>query len=389
MPYWRRHQELPGSRHHIWYSRRWLAWHKLFSFSTRLACSIAALFGIYVLGLPELWGKADHYHHLIWFAAILAASPCGDTLALDSSGRVLPERSPIYRRPLRYAWLVIGLIYFFPGLWKLGMGTAWWAGDNLNWQMYQKWFEAGFVTPALRTDHLPHLYRIGGLATVLFEVSFLPLVMWRPTRMGAVLAGLGFHIACAETMRIWFWILPVLYVMFGDWDAMASCMGWMVKRRPVATESNRTLLIVAMTVILAIAAAGLTRFDSWPVGIYPTFAFQAPSSHSSLELYPVTQIQTRRPVSEAVMARLRDRFGSARWSMLLESMARSTDSTERQRQTLGLVELIRRSDTTLAEAQRFGLYRTTRSVDPAHWGDPPIKVEYLGDVSMPTQDLRP
>lgn len=203
-----------------------VGWH------SRLACGVAVFAGIYLLGLPELWGKVDHYHHLLWIGAVLAASPCGDALSIDSRGHPIPKRGMAYGLPLRLAWVILGLVYLFPGLWKLSLGTAWWAGDNLKWHMCQKWFEAGQTIPWLRADHEPLLYRAGGLATVIFEVGFLPLVLWRRTRYLTLAAGLGFHIMCALTMRIWFWLLPVLYVMFIDWDALAQRFGLLSERRP-------------------------------------------------------------------------------------------------------------------------------------------------------------
>jgi hypothetical protein len=102
-----------------------VGWH------SRLAAGVAVLVGIYLLGLPELWGKVDHYHHLLWIGAVLAASPCGDALSFDSRGRSVPERSVAYGLPLRLAWVILGLVYLFPGLWKLSLGTAWWTGDSL------------------------------------------------------------------------------------------------------------------------------------------------------------------------------------------------------------------------------------------------------------------
>lgn len=95
----------------------------LFSRSSAL---VAGLLGVYVLGIPELLGKINHGKHvLIWFALLLGASRCGDALSVDSLLWSLrnpedlkgarPPASTIYGRPLRWAWLLIGLIFFFRG----------------------------------------------------------------------------------------------------------------------------------------------------------------------------------------------------------------------------------------------------------------------------------
>ncbi|MCA9245193.1 MAG: hypothetical protein KDA32_14645, partial [Phycisphaerales bacterium] len=47
---------------------------------TRPAAIISAILSLYVLGLPQVFGKVNHYHHLLWFATLLAASRCADTL---------------------------------------------------------------------------------------------------------------------------------------------------------------------------------------------------------------------------------------------------------------------------------------------------------------------
>src|SRR5450759_56870 len=52
-------------------------------FFSRTSATIAVILGLYVLGIPQFFGKIDHYHHLLWFATILAASPCGDALSID------------------------------------------------------------------------------------------------------------------------------------------------------------------------------------------------------------------------------------------------------------------------------------------------------------------
>ena len=53
-------------------------------FFSRTSALLATVLGMYVLGIPQFFGKIDHYHHLLWFTALLAASPCGDVLSIDA-----------------------------------------------------------------------------------------------------------------------------------------------------------------------------------------------------------------------------------------------------------------------------------------------------------------
>ena len=54
---------------------------------TRPAAITAAVLGLYVLAVPQFYGKVTHYHHLWWIAAVVAASRCGDALSVDAVRR--------------------------------------------------------------------------------------------------------------------------------------------------------------------------------------------------------------------------------------------------------------------------------------------------------------
>ena len=159
----------------------------LFSRTSALLCVI---FGLYALGIPQFYGKVDHYNHLIWFAALLAVSPCGDFLAVDAvraagsrADREVvtepPERRQEYALPLRFAALLIGIIYFFPGFWKLWEGGPTWIfSDNLQKQLYLFWtwsLKSAWL-PAYRIDRHPYLCRLGAAVTILFELGFIFLI---------------------------------------------------------------------------------------------------------------------------------------------------------------------------------------------------------------------
>ena len=88
----------------------------------------------------------------------------------------------------------MGVIYFFPGLWKIITSQLYWAfSDNMKYQLYEKWFLLDGWTPFFRIDHYPFLYKLGGLMTLLFETSFIFLILFPKTRMLAAISGLLFH----------------------------------------------------------------------------------------------------------------------------------------------------------------------------------------------------
>jgi hypothetical protein len=103
------------------------------------------LFGFYVLALSQLDGAVLHDMHLLWFAAVLAVSPCVGALTLTERGWGPPHaRSAAYSLPLAVVRALFAAIYFFPGVWKLReSGLTWALSDNLRNKMYAKWFEWG------------------------------------------------------------------------------------------------------------------------------------------------------------------------------------------------------------------------------------------------------
>lgn len=216
---------------------------------SRTSALLVTVLGFYVLGIPQLWGKVNHYNHLLWFPAILAVSRCGDFFSVDAAiaawkrsdkGIVEPPGlSRIYALPLRFVWLLIGVNYFFPGFWKIWRaGYVWFWSDNLAFHMYRKWFELDGWSPLFRLDRYPLLYRTSALWTVVWELAFIFLLFlprWRPF---AVLMGLVFHNMTQLFMRISFWTLQICYVAFFDWYEIFHRLGCWVFPEPMYVIYN-------------------------------------------------------------------------------------------------------------------------------------------------------
>ena len=81
----------------------------------------------------------------------------------------------------------MGVIYFFPGFWKFfESGFDWAFSDNLPNTMHQKWAELGDWRPLLRIDHYPLVYQIMGVGTLVFEMGFVFLILFRRTRVAGI-----------------------------------------------------------------------------------------------------------------------------------------------------------------------------------------------------------
>lgn len=204
---------------------------------TRTSAWLTVILGVYVLGIPQFYGKVDHYHHILWFAAILAASRCADVLSLDAvfmswkradRGQVEPPSlSRVYALPLRFVWLLLGIIYFFPGFWKLWhSGFDWAFSDNLKYQLYTKWLELDGWMPLFRLDRYPVLYKLSALGSILFELTFILLIIWPATRYIAAVGGLILHNMIGLIMNIGFLSLQKCYVAFFDWNAIFHWIGY-------------------------------------------------------------------------------------------------------------------------------------------------------------------
>jgi predicted DCC family thiol-disulfide oxidoreductase YuxK len=211
---------------------------------TRTSTLLALLLSLYVLGITQFYGKVSHDHHLVWFLAILAVSRSGDSLSLDAIlGAIkradrgeLPARpsvSIVYSLPLRFACLLLGIIYFFPGFWKVWTcGFDWALSENIKYQMYSKWMEFNGWTPFFRLDWHPWLYKSSGLVTITFETSFIFLILFPRLRALAAAGGVVFHSASALFMRIFFYDLLICYVALFDVGSWFQKLGrWLFPDR--------------------------------------------------------------------------------------------------------------------------------------------------------------
>ena len=301
----------------------------LIGLCSRAACAGAGIAALYLLGIAQHAGTVTHDHHIVWFLALLAVSPCGDALSVDAAIRAYraasrgvqprrPSPSPAYALPLCFGWALVGVIFFFPGAWKLlSAGHAWIAGDALLHHLHWKWTQMDWV-PALRVDRSPWMCRAAGIATIALELSFGVLVFVPRLRAWAVGAALLFHALTAALMRVHFSSLWVCYVMFVDWDRVLRSVGHLLAPDGVqvahaldGSPRHRRMAVLRRLDVLALgrwsatmdgATASVSRpaapvhdpwpallvgvpllaanvvfgalgiTDGWPLACYPTFA---------------------------------------------------------------------------------------------------------------------
>lgn len=112
---------------------------------TRISTLCSCVLGIYLLGLPQNFGKTHHPTTIVvLLLAVMAVSRSGDAWSVDGwinrirrTRRDLPPRppptSPEYTWPLRLIGVLFALVYFGAAISKLRhSGLAWVTSDNLR-----------------------------------------------------------------------------------------------------------------------------------------------------------------------------------------------------------------------------------------------------------------
>ena len=277
---------------------------------TRVSAPCAVLLGVFVLGVPQFFGKLNHDHHVLWFAAILAASRCGDALSFDGwrSG-VRPAPDVAYGLPLRLCWVLVGVVYFFPGLWKAWVaGADWIAGDALRLHMHDKWLE-------LR--------------------DFVRLV------------------AC--------------YVTFVDWSPRARRLGNWVASPPSRSAAPVTVgaLLVAVNLY-----CGFVGVDRWPFAVYLRFQYRPPEQRSEIVLLVVPADGS--PAYVADPTPIAERMHSSRWVSMLRRIAHARGAEGEALRT-ALVEVFRANGLSLAPGDRIVFRHELGWIDPDRRAENPVR----------------
>jgi hypothetical protein len=260
-------------------------------YRARPAAAVWCILAVWVWGIPNLYGKVDHNHHVLWFAALLAASPCADALALGAGRRTPPVMESVrYGFPIRVWWALIAIVYFFAGLPKLLQdGFAWASPDNLRPLLHTQWAVVEGFQPLFRIDELPLLLWAMGLGTILFEMGFIFLVFTR-LRPLAVAAGIAFHLSTYAFLDISFTSLLVCYAAFVPWRGLTST----TQLEGAATASADVVRVPSSPLpATSIVAGGLLTFvvlfgamnvvDGWPFASYPAFTGRFSDRRAELE----------------------------------------------------------------------------------------------------------
>ncbi|MEM6646336.1 MAG: hypothetical protein AAF730_08780 [Bacteroidota bacterium] len=324
----------------------------------RYAAWGTVLLGVYVMGIAQLYGKIDHYHHLLWFGAMLAASPAAAALRLGSWRG--PQASALrYGVPLRLGTLLLGVLYFFSGFWKYVIGGLDWAvSDNLRLMLYAQWHRLDWL-PAVRVDEWPGFIEASGLGVMLVEMGFVFALFHPRLRRLAIAGALVMHAAIAALMHIVAWPTVAMYVFF--WRERTSADQ---QTSPMPKASRR----VGWALIVVNGLCGVLLIDSWPFAVYPTFASVEQPYRTELVIEttaPDSTIDTFSPRQPAILAA----YKGTRLMGLLRRVAWTEDPELQQQRAEALLAVLTPLDLRLQNAQTVRMYQNRVAVHPARWDE--------------------
>jgi hypothetical protein len=219
-------------------------------FVTRVSTTVAALLGVYLLGLPHNFGQTYHFDALLVIAmSVFAFSRAGDAWSVDAwlRGGRHPEPSGEYTWPLRAIWVAMSLVFFAAGLAKLRYGgLEWIASRNLSILLTRALYHVSDADPlttwGLVIAQHPWASRAFAAAAVAIEVSFPLALVSRTARALLVPAAFAMLVGIRVLMGPTFGAFLVVNVVWVPWDAIgARVLAWRRSRRARLESPSRGL----------------------------------------------------------------------------------------------------------------------------------------------------
>jgi hypothetical protein len=357
----------------------------MLGYFSRASMLVLTLSAGLVFTLSQRQGAVVHDMHLFWMTALLAASPCGDAWSLDAWGKQRPARSMRYGVPLMAARVLLGLVYFFPGLHKLrASGLAWMTSANVLGHMHAKWLEHGIV-PLFRIDHFPELCGVGAVLVLTFELSFLFMAIVPRTRILAAIAGLVFHVSTQLFFFITFTSLWACYVVLLDGERLERVERRLVPERARGGSAERTrvglAVGLAITLITAVMVQGIRdKTQAWPFACYPTF------EHVQGDTIPdiVVEVAASDGHTLRLTGREKQKRSQAEWGRVFRisgAYGEPLDEHALRLHARSVVEHFGVDGITIDRTAPVRLYRVAMPTAPERWSEVPRDGVLLTELS--------
>jgi hypothetical protein len=211
---------------------------------TRPALVVAAVLGVYLMGLPHNFGQTQHFDTLVVLTlTALALSRAGDAWSLDAwlarRRRGLPADSGEYTWPIRFVWVAMSLIFFAAGLSKLRhSGLTWVTSDSFALLLLRQQYHISdgdpLTTWGIVVARHPWVAHTMAASAVTVETLFPVVLFSRRLRMVLVPAGLMFLVGIRLLMGPTFEQFMMCYVFWVPWERVTA-----IVRGYAHTDSGR------------------------------------------------------------------------------------------------------------------------------------------------------
>lgn len=199
-------QPLPGPGMYLFYA---------VMAATALLVAAGAYFRMALAAFTAMWTATylmqtvsynNHYYLLILLCLLLLPTPAHADVSVDARRRPALRSSTCPRWCVAVFQVQIAIVYFYAAVAKLD--SDWLAGRPIGVWLADR-VDDPLVGPLFRQPWLTWVLAYGGL---LFDGLIVPLLLWKRTRLAAVLLAVVFHLFNSYTFRIG--IFPYLGIAF-------------------------------------------------------------------------------------------------------------------------------------------------------------------------------
>jgi hypothetical protein len=204
-------------------------------FASRVSMTVAALLGVYLLGLPHNFGQTYHFDALLVIAmGVFAVSRAGDAFSVDAwlKRGSRPEPSGEYTWPLRAICVAMSFVFLAAGLAKLRYGGLdWITSRNMSILLTRAMYHVSDADPQTTWGLLiaQHHWASSALAAAALATELLfPLALVsRTARAVFVPAAFAMLVSIRVLMGPTFGGFLVANVVWVPWDAVgARVLAW-------------------------------------------------------------------------------------------------------------------------------------------------------------------
>lgn len=186
----------------------------------------------------------NHFYLISLISFLLIVLPAADNFSLDALRRPAQRTTVVPLWTLYLLRFQLGVVYFFGGVaklngdWLQGEPMRMWLATRTDFPLIGQWFtEEGMV----------YAFSYGAL---LFDLLFVPLVLWRWTRIPALIVSTVFHLSNAHLFSIgifpWFMIAASVVFLPPKWWARLH-VGWQTtssRENSAQPVTNRQLWVL-------------------------------------------------------------------------------------------------------------------------------------------------